>query len=285
MKEYEEDESWRSDSLRNENRYQEIIDRSVFPAVALLRESFKEDRTILFPRMLLQTFWTARRIPVSFFLRGEARETFAVETMKLWSRRMAKMAKVKLSIRGLELIPPGSNYLFACNHSATMDSVLAYMALPLPAAFVVNQELTNVPVIKYWLETSRCVLVHQGSEEGETRAFREMIGRLRGKRSLLIFPEGYIHQGSGLGEFKRGGLYSALISEVPIVPMCVYGAREVMPAGSLHVHAGRSVRIAFGEPIKTASLQRNEKKSLEALVRSRMLDLKLSLAAEWVRQS
>ncbi len=278
-----EDEGWRTDPMRNENRYQSIIDQAAFPAWALLRESFKEDRKLLFPRMLLQTFWTARRMPRSFFLRGEEKEAFALETTKLWSRRMVKMAKVRLVVRGLERVGLDSNYLFACNHSATMDSVIAYMTLPVPAAFVVNQELTNVPVIKYWLETGRCVLVRQGTQEGETHAFRDMMARLRENKNLLIFPEGYIYQGSGLAEFKRGGLYSAVFTGVPIVPMCVYGAQEVMHSGSLHVIPDRKVFVEFGEPIKTQSLSRDEKKSVETLVHRRMLELKLSLAAEWRR--
>jgi 1-acyl-sn-glycerol-3-phosphate acyltransferase len=277
------DEGWRTDPMRNENRYQSIMDRSAFPPLAFLGESFKEDKSMLFPRMLLSTFWTGRRIPRALFLRGAKKEAFAVETIKIWSRTMVRMARVHLDIRGLERIEPGSNYLFACNHSATLDSVIAYMSLPLPAAFVVNQELANLPVIKYWLEKSRCVLVCQGDQEGETLAFREMLSRLKGGKNLLIFPEGYIYQGNGLAEFKRGGLYAAVLSGVPIVPMCVVGAQDVMHSGSLHVHPDLGVLVEFGEPIFTKELSREEKKSVEAVVYRRMLALKSSLVAEWQR--
>ena len=276
-----EDDGWRTDPMRNENRYQIIIERSVFPPAALLRESFKEDRTLLFPRILLSTFWTARWIPRAAGLRGEAREFYAAGVMKRWAHTVVSMAKVRLEIRGAEGIDPGSNYLFACNHSAPLDSVIAYLSLPLPAAFVVNVGLTGVPVVKYWIEKSRCVLVHQGDAEGETRAFKEMLSRLKDRRNLLIFPEGYIYQGSGLAEFKRGGLYSAVFSGVPIVPMCVYGAQNVMHSGSLHVTPDQRVCVEFGEPIETKSLTREARKNVESMVHDRMLAMKRSLAEEW----
>ena len=182
MEEPNVDDGWRTDPMRNENRYQGIIDKSAFPPLAFLYESFREDRTLRFPRMLLSTFWTARRIPRALFLRGERKEAYAVETMKIWSRTMVKMARMNLTVRGVERLRPESNYLFACNHSATLDSVIAYRALPCPAAFVVNQELTSLPVIKYWLEKSRCVLVRQGDREAETRAFGELLSRLKEKK-------------------------------------------------------------------------------------------------------
>ncbi|MGO8694431.1 MAG: lysophospholipid acyltransferase family protein [Rectinemataceae bacterium] len=283
MEEPNVDDGWRTDPMRNENRYQGIIDKSAFPPLAFLYESFREDRTLRFPRMLLSTFWTARRIPRALFLRGERKEAYAVETMKIWSRTMVKMARMNLTVRGVERLRPESNYLFACNHSATLDSVIAYRALPCPAAFVVNQELTSLPVIKYWLEKSRCVLVRQGDREAETRAFGELLSRLKEKKNFLIFPEGYIYQGSGLAEFKRGGLYAAVFSGVAIVPMCVVGAQDVMHSGSLHVHPGLKVLVEFGEPIATKDLSRDERKNVEAVVHRRMLDLKCSLTAEWNR--
>lgn len=276
-----EDNSWFSDPTRNETRYKIIIDNSRFPPFALLRESFREDRTLLFPRMLLSTFWTARRIPRALVMRGETRLRFAMDTMKLWARTMVKMARVRLEIRGAERIDPASTYLFACNHSGPLDSVIAYMSLPPPAAFVVNVELTTVPVVKYWIEKSGCVLVQQGDGEGEIRAFKSMLAKLKQGRNLLIFPEGYIYQGSGLAEFKRGGLYSAVFTGASIVPMCVYGAQDVMHSGSLHVTPDQRVCVEFGEPIQTKNLSRDERKNVEAVVFERMLAMKRALAAEW----
>jgi 1-acyl-sn-glycerol-3-phosphate acyltransferase len=188
-----------------------------------------------------------------------------------------------MELRGAERIDPSKVYLFASNHSSPFDPPLAHAALPVPAAFVCNAALAEIPVFSTWLRHSGSVLVAQGKGDGEIVAFKHMIAALKGGTNLLLFPEGYIHQGSGLAEFKRGGIYSAVISGASIVPMCVSGSQEVMRAGDLRVSPRRRVLVEISEPIDTTRISHAERKNIESVVRERMLEMKRSQDEELAR--
>ncbi len=275
------DDGWLSNPMLNETRYKNIVEASRFGPGAVVMQAMREDPALLLPRILLMSFGTAWKIPRAILAASpESRGRYARKVLAAWSRALTRVARVRLSIRGLDRLDPSRTHLFASNHSSPFDPPLAHAVLPVPAAFVCNATFAEIPVFSTWLKYSGSVLVAQGKGEAESAAFKCMIARLKAGTNLLLFPEGYIHQGPGLAEFKRGGLYAAVLAGASIVPMCVYGAHEVMQAGGLHVVAGRRVLVEISEPIDTNQLSHAERKGIDALVRERMLGLKRSLEAE-----
>lgn len=167
---------------------------------------------------------------------------------------------------GQERLDPEATYLFAANHMSPMDIPAIYSALDLRAAFVANALFEKIPVFAYWMRKSGSVFIDQEDPARQAQAFRDMIRRLKRGRSLILFPEGHIHQGEGMDEFQRGGLHAAVFADVPIVPLCVYGTQTVMRAGSLHVSPRARVVVEFGAPIHPSSLSKEERRRIEAKV-------------------
>ena len=86
-----------------------------------------------------------------------------------------------------------------------------------------------------------------------------------------------------LEEFKRGGIHTAVLAGVPIVPVCLSGTADVIPIGSMHIRPRRRVIVDFGEPIETADLGRDARRNIDGIVRDRLLAMKASARSQSVR--
>ena len=286
MDESNDDQGWLEDPTRNETRYARILATTTIPAWGLLKESLKEslkqDTKLLFPRMICRSFATVVGIPRAILMSpGTRRDAIVYRTLKTWAARMCELARMRLELRSETVLDPKGTYLFAANHMSPADIPTIYRSLPVNAAFVANALFERVPVFSYWMRKSGAVFVEQGNASSEMKAFKLMIRRLKRGRSLILFPEGYIHQSEGMAGFKRGGLNAAHFAGVPIVPVCIFGTQDVMRSGSLHVVPNRRVCFEIGEPIETVSLSRNSRKNLESIVFNRIQEMKLRYAAEW----
>jgi len=272
-------------SVLNETRYARLIEKSIFPPWTLLRESFKEDPKLLLPRMIMTSIRTVKRIPNCVLMQpGKMRTAYIFGVLRHWAKKCCRVGQVRLDVKGLENVDPSKTYLFVVNHMSPADIPVIYATIPLRAGFVANAIFLKIPIFAYWMRMSGAVFIDQGNHEEEFTAFKLMIKRLKRGRSLILFPEGYIYQGEGLAEFKRGGLNAAVLAGVPIVPLCLYGTQNVMQAGSLHIQPRRRVVVEFGKPIETKGLSREERKGIDALVYERLKAMKLRLADEWARR-
>jgi 1-acyl-sn-glycerol-3-phosphate acyltransferase len=212
---------------------------------------------------------------------GSERDDFVYETLRLWARRVCRLGQIRLETIGAQRLDPAETYLFAVNHMSPMDIPAIYATLPVKAAYVANGLFSRIPIFSYWMKKSGAVFVEQYDAEAELHAFKEMIKRLKKGRSLILFPEGYIYQGQGMAEFKRGGLHAAIIANVPIVPLCVYGTQHVMRAGSLHVKPRMRVVAEFGDPIYPDTLSRADRKDIERTVYRQLFAMKERHASDW----
>jgi len=282
MEDREHDNSWMNDPARNENRYAQLIEGSLFPPWTLFRESFREDHKLLLPRMIFLSMRTARQIPGAVMMKaGKGRDAVVYRVLRSWGKRICRLGQVRLSVLGAEKLDHNATYLFAVNHMSPMDIPAIYAALPVKAAFVANSIFRKIPVFSYWMRKSGAVFVEQGNPELEMQAFKDMLKRLKKKRSLILFPEGYIFQGEGLADFKRGGLHAAVLTDTPIIPLCIYGTQHVIRAGSLHIVPRSRVVIEFGDPVLPSSLDRASRKDIERVVHDRLAAMKARHASDW----
>ena len=264
------------------NRYAEIVTQSKKPFFAILRAAIKEDFRFMLPRILMRTAKTMRRIPRTFVIKTqEELDQYVFETIFLWSRSLIKITKMEIEVRGADKILPDRTYLFASNHRSPADIPVLFASIPQPAAFVANDLFGRIPALSYWMRASGSVFVNQGLPQSEVRALKAMEKRLKKGRSLILFPEGHMHQGKGIGEFSRGGLFAAVLCGVPIVPICTYGTDKVMRPGSFHINPYRHVVVEFGDPIETKNLDRADKKRIHLVVHDIIKSMRTALEQEF----
>jgi 1-acyl-sn-glycerol-3-phosphate acyltransferase len=142
---------------------------------------------------------------------------------KSWGRTtnaLMWVAGIRVDLRGLEKIPPGS-LLVASKHQSVWETA-ALLPLFDDPAYVFKRELGWIPIFGWYAIKSRMIPVDRGARPG---AATGMIARAKEEvargRQIVIFAEGTRTAPGAPPAYKRGAarLYTAL--GVPCVPIAL----------------------------------------------------------------
>jgi 1-acyl-sn-glycerol-3-phosphate acyltransferase len=164
-------------------------------------------------------------------------------------------------------VDPNQPYIFAQNHTNHFDHVLLYNATPHFKQGLELESHFKYPFYGWFMKARGTIPVKKG-QRGQTT---ELVDRMRHEvdagRSILAFPEGSRTRTGRVGEFRKGIFYAARDLGVPIVPVAVTGAFDMMRAGSLVIRPGNDITVYCEKPIPTAGLSDDEIPALAARVR------------------
>lgn len=211
-------------------------------------------RSILFtgPLIVLVTivFGTASFI-VSFF---DSTGRLPNKIARRWARWLLRVARVRVTVEGMEKIDPRQNYVFVANHRSYMDIPVILAAIPVEFRFYAKKGLFLIPFLGTHLKRAGHLAVVRGDARASVKSMT-LGARLIQERkiSMLLFPEGG-RTLAGKREFKEGAAYIAIKAGVPLVPLGLTGTRAVLPIGSSYVRGGL-VTLKIGDPIPTAGLK------------------------------
>ncbi|MGB9428949.1 MAG: lysophospholipid acyltransferase family protein [Gammaproteobacteria bacterium] len=179
------------------------------------------------------------------------------------------LAGIPLRVMGLEHLPVASCFL-ASNHATYMDGPLLTAALPPRFGFVIKREAMKTPLVG-WL------LVRLGSEFVERFDTKTALGdatRLiqlaRDGVSLGVFPEGTFRREPGLRSFHLGAFLAATRAGIPVVPVVIRGARDILPGETLWPRPGR-VEVELLAPIVPNGKRGDDARALRDAVRMSIL--------------
>lgn len=156
-----------------------------------------------------------------------------------------------LECEGWDRLPDGP-CLIASNHQSFLDPPLIGGSLPFEIAFVARKSLFVNPVFGGLIRACRAIPLDR--DEADLAAVRRALATLAEGRKLLIFPEGTRSADGVLLPAKAGAGLLALRSGVPVVPVRIRGARDVLPRGAALPMGGARIRIRFGRAIPAATL-------------------------------
>lgn len=152
---------------------------------------------------------------------------------------------------GWDRLPEGP-CLFASNHQSMLDPPLIGGLIPREIAFVARKTLFENPVFGGVIRACRAIPLDR--DEADITAIRRALAVLAEGRALLIFPEGTRSADGELQPAKSGAGLLALRSGVPVVPIRIRGARDVLARGSRWPRSGAHIRVRFGAAIPAAAL-------------------------------
>jgi 1-acyl-sn-glycerol-3-phosphate acyltransferase len=151
----------------------------------------------------------------------------------------------RFSARGRENLTDGPTILVA-NHTSYLDPVAVALAAPWPIYFVAKEELFEIPVLGWYIKRLHAFPVKRG--RADRNVLKTALAHLKRGRTVLIFPEGTRNREDGLSDGLPGAAFLAYKGGARIVPTAIYGAGEVMPAGSKRLRFPK-IGVRFGEPI------------------------------------
>jgi 1-acyl-sn-glycerol-3-phosphate acyltransferase len=213
--------------------------------------------------VLYTVFWGTLALLLSVVDRsGES----VIWVARNWIRWILVTCGVRVEVSGLEHHDPARAYVVMANHRSVWDTAALVATLPASFRFVAKRELTWIPFFGWALAAGGHVIIDRSNREASVRSLERAAARVRGGKTVVIFPEGTRQLGSQLGEFKSGGFHLALAAQVPILPASVSGSSRITPPHSLRIESGR-IHVRYGEPIPTAGLTVDDRQRLKEVVR------------------
>jgi len=187
-----------------------------------------------------------------------------------WSQAVLFMVGVKVRVHGMENVNTGEPHIFASNHVSWFD--VPSLASTLPRnRFVAKSELFKVPIFGRAMRAAGMIEIQRDNRKAAFGAYDVAAERIRGGKSVVVYPEGTRGYAYPLRPFKKGPFVLAIAAGVPIIPIILHGTIEVMPKGSLWVHSG-TVDVHLLEPVSTTGVDYDHRETLMKTVRARMAD-------------
>jgi putative phosphoserine phosphatase/1-acylglycerol-3-phosphate O-acyltransferase len=186
--------------------------------------------------------------------------------------------EVALALAGVEMRVQGEEHLwsdrpavFVFNHQSSFDVVAISRLLRRDFTAVAKAELAHDPRFAPLAALVGVAYVERGDRSQSRAALAPVVEKVRSGMSLAIAPEGTRSATPTLGRFKKGAFHIAVQAQVPVVPVVIRNAGEIMWRASLVARPG-TVDVAVLAPVPTEGLGPDDVDDLCGRVRRQFVD-------------
>ena len=182
--------------------------------------------------------------------------------IKIWARWVVWSTGIQYEIDGLDNLNLDKQYIFMSNHESALDIVLGVAAIPFNIVFLAKKELFRVPIFGWAMNSAGMIKIDRQNPEIARKSVSEAVETLiQSSFSTLIYPEGTRSNGEELLPFKKGGFILAIRTQLPVVPITILGAGNVLPKGTLAIKRSH-IKIIIDAPIETRGMEFKNKEIL-----------------------
>jgi 1-acyl-sn-glycerol-3-phosphate acyltransferase len=184
-------------------------------------------------------------IPLLFSQRGDK---ISFIFIRLWAGIWAALSGIRFSVHGLEHIDRRKPYIYIFNHRSFIDAPLMPMVIPQEVRAIGKKELSKIPIfgtvvgrLAVWVDRSNAV--------SRKVSLEKLVNFLNQGSSVVVAPEGTRNNTpETLLPFQKGAFRLSIETGIPILPMAVIGADQIMKRGTILLSPGK-VRVYFSNPI------------------------------------
>jgi len=184
-----------------------------------------------------------------------------------WARTVAGLIPMPVTVLGRENVDPEQSYVVVSNHQSLSDILVLYGWLGIDFRWVMKQELRSIPGLGAACEKLGHIYIDRSNHQAAITSINAAKDRITGGTSVLFFPEGTRSFDGRLKLFKKGAFRFALDAGLPILPVTVDGACDVLPARRYDLRPGRA-RLVIHPPVATGELAANDVPALTRKIRS-----------------
>jgi 1-acyl-sn-glycerol-3-phosphate acyltransferase len=188
--------------------------------------------------------------------------------MRTWARSMVVVAGVKIVVHHPEHMLPGRGAVYASNHVSWFDVFAIASVLP-RYTFIAKAELRKLPLFGWGAESAGVVFLTRDNRKSAFESYKNAAQEVAAGKNVIVYPEGTRGRDYALRPFKKGPFVLAIAAQAPVVPVLVYGAREVMPKGSFRIRPA-TVHVHFLDAVETAGLDYEHRHDLMRTVWDRI---------------
>jgi 1-acyl-sn-glycerol-3-phosphate acyltransferase len=164
------------------------------------------------------------------------------------ARALFALTFTPLQVRGHELLDPHKPQIIVANHASYLDGFIITAALDIPIHFIVKGELAaNMPV-RVLLQRFGVEFVDRFNANKGASDVTRIANKSRNGQSIVFFPEGTFTTFAGLQPFRMGAFVTASRARIPLVPVAISGAREIVRGNNWFPRRGR-IEVTVCKPI------------------------------------
>jgi 1-acyl-sn-glycerol-3-phosphate acyltransferase len=176
--------------------------------------------------------------------------------MLRWGLLQAIRPFLKLTIIGLENVPPQAPFLFVANHLHNADPILFEIVLKRPVHFMAKQELFRNPILAWLIRRMGTFPVDRGRPD--RAAIRHAEALLANGVPVGMFPEGTRSTTGALRPAFPGAGLIAIRARVDVLPAAIIGTEHLSfkqrngrrsPGGAPWPFQRPKITIRFGSPV------------------------------------
>ncbi len=160
-------------------------------------------------------------------------------------------AGVSLDVEGQENLWHSRPAVFVFNHQSQLDVVVLAALLRRDFTGVAKKELAKDPTFAAMGWLADVAYVDRTDKVAAREALGPALESLESGTSLVIAPEGTRSPTPRLLPFKKGAFHLAMQAGVPMVPIVIRNAGEIMPSQSMILTPG-VVQVRVLEPVSSA---------------------------------
>jgi len=222
-------------------------DNPIFGAFTLLWAAFMVLVTVV-SILLAAPFLGPRR---AFFTLGP-----------MFYRAVFAVCGIRYTIEGWENLPEpirsgAQPAIFMCNHESQLDPPFLVGVVPSHPVFIAKKEVKLLPLVGWAAMCAGVIFIDRGDREKAIGSLAAAAAEIRAGKSVVVFPEGTRTRTGELLPLKKGSFNLALEAGVPVVPMGLRGAYQVLPPGGLRIRPGH-YDLRIGMPLDPAALGSRE---------------------------
>ncbi len=190
-----------------------------------------------------------------------------------WGRAVLFCCGVSFEIRGVENIPSEPSVIMY-NHQSSLDIPALVASLPGEYKLVMKDEVLRIPFVGWVSKMTGHYFVPRDGGSGDSRQLKFMARGIRKeKHTIVLAPEGTRSESGRLLDFKKGGFLLASLSGSPVVPMIIWGGKNVKRKTDRILKTGEKMSVEFLPPVYPAQFPggKEGREEIEGLVRDAML--------------
>ena len=190
----------------------------------------------------------------------------------IWARIFCFLSLVRVEVHGRENIKEKRSYVFVANHQGAYDIFAIYGYLGHQFRWMMKKSLEKIPLVGYSCKVSGHIFVDNSRPAAIKATMQAAEKRLAGGMSVVVFPEGARTLDGHMHRFRRGAYTLAVEFGLPVVPITIDGAYDVMRRTSKLPSPGKII-LTIHTPIEAPAGGRHElqelmEKSFDAIASS-----------------
>jgi 1-acyl-sn-glycerol-3-phosphate acyltransferase len=149
----------------------------------------------------------------------------------IWAMLCAWLTLVRVEVKGRENIDKQTSYVFVANHQGAYDIFTIYGFLRHNFRWLMKIGLLKFPVVGISCKAAGHIFVDNSSPAAIKRTMATAENTLRNGMSVVVFPEGSRSRTGRMGKFRSGAFQLAMEFQLPVVPLTIDGAYDLLSRG------------------------------------------------------